>query len=261
MRLAVTDQSGLLREGLPADITNVRPHARVYQQVLPIGGSARERLAADVTVVRSVAGVRHHVLLQPVILREGLAALFADEALPALVLQQDVLIEILLRDHTPLADLALVLRLEVRPLLVHVERIAVGARFAAHVADYRALLVLEAYVQPHVTLHLELLAAILAIVLVLGRVLPLEVLLQPTSALTFKPASVARILFLRPGFNTLGATAPPFPDHASRGMLSADVRVESRLVRALVAAEVASVRHALLVMFLRALLLLLALVL
>lgn len=54
--------------------------------MLPIGGPTRESFAADVTVVRPIAGVGHHMLFQPVILREGFAALLAHETLPTLVL-------------------------------------------------------------------------------------------------------------------------------------------------------------------------------
>lgn len=254
MRFTMADQSGLLRESFAANVAHIRPFSCMNQQMLPVSGSTGESLAADVTVVRPVAGMSHHVLLQSVILRERLAALLAHEALSALVLQQDVLIQILLSDHAPLADLAFVLRLEVRPLLMHVERIAVRARFPADVADYRALLVLEAYVQPHVALHLELLAAILAIVIVVGAVLAIEMLLQPASALTFKFARVARIL-LRLGGGGDGASALASPlDHALRGMFSADVRVNGRLVVAQVSAELALVRYGLFRLLVRRLL-------
>lgn len=160
--------------------------------MLSVSGPAGEGLAADVTGMRPVASVNHHVLLQTMILRKGFAALLAHEALPALVLQQNVLIQILLRDHASMTDRALVLRLEMRPLLVHVKRIAVGAGFAADVADYRTLLVLEAYVQPHVTLHFESFAAVFATIFVLGPVLSVHVLLQSPSALASKVAHVTQ---------------------------------------------------------------------
>lgn len=208
--------------------------------MLSISGPARESFAADVTVVRPIAGVGHHMLLQPMILREGLAALLAHEALPALVLQQDMLIQILLRDHPPLADLALVLGLEMRPLLMDVERIAVGASLAANIANYRALLVLETHVQPHVALHLELLTAILAIELVLGSVFAIEMFLQPTSALAFESARVARV-FLR--FYNSSATLAPPSDRVFRGMFPVEVRVKCRLVGTLVITEIATVCH------------------
>lgn len=205
------------------------------QQMLSIGSPTRKSFAADMTVERSIAGVGHHMLLQSVILRERLAALLAHKALSALVLQQDVLVQILLCNHTPLADLAFVLGFKMRPLLVHVQRIAVGAGFAANVAYYRGLLVLETHVQSHVALHFELLAAVLAVILVLGSVFAIEMLLQPPSARTFESADVARVLRF-----DAAELALPF---AFRGMFLADVRVESRLVGALVAAEVATVRN------------------
>lgn len=150
-----------------------------------------------------------------------------------------MLIQVLLRDHTPLADLALVLGLKMRPLLMHVQRIAVGAGLAANVAYYRALLVLETHVQSHVALHLELFPAVLAIVFVLGPVFAIEMLLQPSPTRALEPANVARI-FLRLDNGT--EFAPP-SDHAFRGMFSADVRVEGRFVGTLVAAEVAAIRN------------------
>ena len=194
MRFPVADQARLLRERLAANITDIRSFARVDKQMLPVRGATCEGLAAYVTVVWSVTGMGHHVLFQPMVLRERFPAFLADETLPSLVLQQDVLVEILLGDHAPLADLALVLWLEMRPLLMHVQGVAVRASFPAHVAHDRPFFVLEPYVQPHVTLHLELLAAILAVVLVLRRVFPLQVFLQSAPVLALELAHVARIL-------------------------------------------------------------------
>ena len=259
MRLSVADQARLLRERLAANITDIRSFARVDKQMLPVRGATCESLAAYVTVVRPVAGVGHHVLFQPMVLRERFPALLADEALPSLVLQQNVLVEILLCDHAPLADLALVLRLEVRPLLMYVQRVAVRASFPAHVAHDRPLLVLESHVQPHVTLHLELLAAVLAVVLVLGRVFPLQVFLQSPPVLALELAHVARILLgLRSRCRRVPVATPPSA-HTFARVFPADVRVKRRLVRALVVAKVARVRQAIGV--LRLLVLLLGLVL
>lgn len=208
------------------------------QQVLSVSCPAGECLAANVTLVRPVTRVRHHMLLQPVILREGLAALLAHEALPALVLQQDVLVEILLGDHTPLANLAFVLGLEVRPFLMHVQRIAVGAGLATNVADDGALLVLEAHVQSHVALHFELLTAELAFVFVIGAMLALQMLLQLAAALTLEVARVARVIRRLAGTAASHAFA-----RTPAGMFPAEVRIIGRLVRALVAAQFATVRH------------------
>lgn len=128
---------------------------------------------------------------------------------------------------------------------MHVERIAVGAGLAADVAYYRALLVLETHVQSHVALHFELFAAIFAIVFVLGPVFAIEMLFQPSSTWTFEPANIARI-FLRLDNSSEFIFSS---DHAFRGMFSADVRVESRFVGALVAAEVTAVRNTLCIFF------------
>lgn len=205
--------------------------------MLPISGPTRERFAADVTVIWSIAGVGHHMLLQSMILRKGFAALLAHEALPALVLQQDMLIQILLRDHASLADLALVLGLEMRPFLVHVKRVAIGASLAANIANYRGLFVLETHVQSHVTLDLEFLTAILAIELILGPVLAIEMFLQPTPALTFKSARIARV-FLRFFDSSAFASSS---DRMLRRMFSTDVRIKGRLVDTLVITEIATV--------------------
>lgn len=237
MRFPVADQARLLRERFAAYITDVGTFPRVDEQVLPVGCATRESLPADVTVVGSVTGVRHHVLLEPMVLGERFPALLANEALAPLVLQEYVLIEILLCYHTPLAYLALVLRLEVGPLLVDVEGVTVRAGLPADVADYRALFVLETHVESHVTLHLELLTAVLAIVLVLGRVFTLEVFLQSAPILTLELANVAGVL-LRLGGVSIASFAPAHPFH---GVFPADVRMKRGLVRALVIAEVASV--------------------
>lgn len=213
--------------------------------MLPVSGPASESLSADVTVVRPVAGVGHHVLLKSMILREGFATFLAHEALSALVLQQDVLIEILLCDHAPLADFALVLGLEVRPLLVHVEGITVRTSLAANVANYRVLLVLETHVQPHVTFHLELLTAIFALELVLGAVFAIQMLLQSTSALTLESASVARV-FLRfyDSRSSAYSLAPlPFDRAPFHGMFPAEMRLKGRLISVLIVAVIAMIRR------------------
>lgn len=162
------------------------------------------------------------------------------------MLQQDVLVEVLLSDHAPLADLALVLWLEMCPLLVHVQGIAVRASLPADVADYRSFFVLETNMQSHVSLYLELLPAIFAVVLVLRRVFPLQMLFQSTSILAFELAHVARILF------RLGSVpvAVSSPSYTFRRMLSANMRVEGGLVGAFVVAKVASVGQALRVLHL-----------
>lgn len=241
MRFPVANQSRFLRERFSADITDVRSFARVNEQVLSVCCSPGESLSADVTIVRPIARVRHHVLLQSVIFRKRLAALLANETLPSFVLQQDVLIEIFLRDHPPFADLAFVFRLEVRPLLVHVKGVAVRAGLPADVADDWTLFVLEPHVESHVALYLELLPAILAVVLVLRRVLAFQMFLQPAPVLTLELADVARV------FLGLGrvSEATFSPADVSGRMLSADVRVESGLVGALVVAEGASVSQTL----------------
>ena len=237
VRLPVADQARLLSEGLAADITDIGTFPRVDEQVLPVSCTTCERFATDVTVVGPVAGVRHHVLLQAMVLCERFPAFLAYEALSPLVLQEYVLVEVLLGDHAPLTDLALVLGLEMGPLLVHVQGVAIRASLPADVADYGPLFVLEPDVQSHVPLHLELLATVLAVVLVIGRVLAFQVFLQPPPILALELAHVAGVLLW-----LCGVTVAAFPFAESLGrVLSADVRVQSGLVRALVVAEVAGV--------------------
>lgn len=167
MRLPVTDQARFLCERFATDITDIRTFSRVYEQVLPIRCSTRESLAADVTIVRSVPGMSHHVLLQSMILRERFPALLAYETLSPLVLQQNMLIQILLGNHASFANLTLVLWLEMCPLLMHVQRVAVRACFPTNVAYNRPFFMLETHVKPHVAFHLELFPTVLAIVLIL----------------------------------------------------------------------------------------------
>lgn len=152
-----------------------------------------------------------------------------------------MLVEVLLSDHSPLAYLALVLWFEMGPLLMNVQGIAVRARLPAHVAHDRPLLVLETHVKPHVALHLELLPAILAVVLVLGRVFPLQVFLQSAPILTLELAHVARVL-LR--LARVPVTAFPPPD-TFRRVFPTDVGMKGGLVRTLVVAIVARVRQTL----------------
>jgi len=82
----MTDQSGLLRESLPTNVTNIRPFARMDQQMLSISRPASKCFTTDVTFIRPIAGMRHHVLLQSVIFGKGFAAFLAHETLSTLVL-------------------------------------------------------------------------------------------------------------------------------------------------------------------------------
>lgn len=141
-------------------------------------GSASEGLAADGAVVRLVSSMNSHVHLQSAIPRERLAALLAHYVVPVLVLSEHVLVKILLADHSPLTYLTLVLRLVMRELLVHVQRVAVETGLAANVANHRLLPMAETYVIRQVALDLKLLAAGLAGKLEDVRVLARDVYFQ-----------------------------------------------------------------------------------
>lgn len=128
-----------------------------------------ERSAADRTVVRLIARVDPHVLPQIIILEECLAALLAYRLLLPLVLRQHVLIQILLRDEAPMAQRAFVLRLVMRVLLMGVQAVAVPTGLAADVAHHRRLPMIQPGMRREIALDLELLAAVLArIIVVLG---------------------------------------------------------------------------------------------
>jgi len=73
-----------------------------------------------------------------------------------------MLIQILLRDETPMAQRALVLRLIMRVLLMGVQAVTVPAGLAADVAHHRQLSMIQPGVRSEITLDLELLAAMLA---------------------------------------------------------------------------------------------------
>jgi len=89
-----------------------------------------------------------------------------------------VLVKILLTDHSPLTYLTLVLRLVVRELLMHVQRVAVETGLAANVANYRLFSMAETYVIRQIALDLKLLTAGLAGKLKDVRMLARNVYLQ-----------------------------------------------------------------------------------
>jgi len=120
MRFPVADQAWFLREGFAANIAHVRPNPGVDEQMLLESGPASEGLIADGAAVRLVPGMDPHVHFQSTVSRERLAALLAHHILPALVLPEHVLVEVLLTHHSPLAYLTLVLGLVMRELLMHI---------------------------------------------------------------------------------------------------------------------------------------------
>ena len=177
MTLPVANQSRLLRESLAANVANVRPLARVYENVLLLGGLPPERLAANGTRERLHTRVHSHVRVQ-VPAAEPLAAGRAQHLLPGLVPGQ-MLLEILLSGHPSPADPAHELRLVVPVLHVSLQRVKILAEMAANVAHYRrrvAVILLHVMVERF--LDLELFAARVAGEVVAGRVQANVVVLQ-----------------------------------------------------------------------------------
>lgn len=162
MRFPVTDQSGFLREGFAANVTNVRPDAGVNEQVLFERGPSGEGFVADLAIVGSVPGVDSHVDLEARVSGESFAAFLADDALAFLVLPEHVLVEIFLANHAAFAHVTLVFSFVVSELLMDVEGVAVEASFATNVANNRLLAVAEPHVVRQVSLDLELLGADIA---------------------------------------------------------------------------------------------------
>lgn len=117
MRFPVAGESRFLGERLAAYVANVGSFSSVNKKVLPEGVSARERLTADGARIGFDAGVGPHVYFQVVRNVKHLAALFADDSFLGLV-PIEVLLESLLRDQTPLANLADVLGLLVNVFYV-----------------------------------------------------------------------------------------------------------------------------------------------
>lgn len=171
MSLPVTYQPRLLGKGLPADVADERPLAGVNEKMLPKLGTSSEWFATYQTRVRLAARMNGHVPLEGVLLSERFATFGAHNLLPLLVLRYHMLIEILLRDHPPLAYVTLIFGLVVRPFLVYVERTTVLAKLAADVAIDGLFLVMESHVVRKVSLNLELLRTELAMMLVLIGVL------------------------------------------------------------------------------------------
>ena len=196
VNLPVAYQASFLSERFPAHVAHVNPLAGVQQQMLAQTTVSGERSGADGTPVRFVASVYPHVLPEVVVLEERLPALLADRLLLLLVLRQHVLVQVLLGHQPPPAHRALVLRLVMGVFLMSVQAVAVPARFPANVAHHGRFPVIQSRVRGQVALDLELLAALLARVLVTLRVLSHEVRTQRLLPGTDETADDARELSL-----------------------------------------------------------------
>ena len=193
MPLPVADQSRLLRELLPADITGVRSLTGVYQDVLLLSGPPRELLAADRAGERPDAFVDPQMEVQVSLLAERLAASRANNLLLPLVPEQ-VLLEVALRRHATLAEAALVRGLVVPVLHVRLQRGHALASVAANRADDRRRVAVHLLrVLHHVVLDLELLAADRARIVEAARVLTDEMVLQRPPVVALVLADGARV--------------------------------------------------------------------
>lgn len=125
--------------------------------------------------MRFTARVDGHVPLEGVLLRKGLPTLGANDLFSLLVLRQQMLVEVLLSDHSSFTYVTLVLGLVVGPLLMNVERTAVLAELSANVAIQRGLSVMESHVIGEISLDFELFRTELTLVLVPIGVFPYKV--------------------------------------------------------------------------------------
>lgn len=160
--LPMADETGFLSERLAAHVAHVDTFTSVQEEVLAQAAVPGKRSAADRAVIRLITRMDPHVLPQVVIVEECLAALLAHRLFLPLVLHQHVLIQVLLRDETPVAQRALVLRLIMRVLLMGVQAVTVPAGLAADVAYHRYLPMIQPGVRGEVALDLEPLATMLA---------------------------------------------------------------------------------------------------
>lgn len=85
MTLPVANESRLLREGLAADVADIRSLAGVNQYVLLLRGLSRKSLAADRTGERPDTLMDPQMKIQVPLLAEGLAASGTDDLLLPLV--------------------------------------------------------------------------------------------------------------------------------------------------------------------------------
>lgn len=193
---------------------------------------AGERLLADGAAVWFVPGMDPHVHLQSAVPRECLTALLAHHVLPAFVLPEHVLIEVLLADHPPLADLTFVLGLVVRKFLMHIQGVAIETSLAANVTDHWLLQMAETYVVRQITLDFELFTAGLAGEFEVVRVLARNVYLQLILVLVLIVALAAV-----EQFRLHVAVAGPL----WISVLPLDVRIQRRLLGSLEVALVARV--------------------
>lgn len=187
----MTDKTWLLSERLAADVADVRSLSSVDQKMLLQSIPPGEIFVTHRAAVRFVTRVDPHVDLESAVPGEGLATLLAHCVLPLLVLSEHMFVQIFLRDHPPLTDLALVLGLVVSEFLVHIKRVAIQTRFATDITDDRLLSMSEPDMVCQVTLDLELFAAKLARELKINRVLSCHVDLQLVLILVLVVAVIA----------------------------------------------------------------------
>lgn len=196
MSLSMAYQSWFLREGLSANITDVRPLPRVDQYVLLLRRLSPKGLAAHRTGKRFHARVDPHVRVK-VTSTEPFAAGRTKDLLSGLVPGQ-VLLKILLRGHPSPAYLADKLGLVMTILHMRLQGVQVFTEVAAHVADYgRGVTVILLDVMIQGLLDLELLAASVAGEVEVAGVKSYEVVLQGALVLALVVADAA-LEHLRP---------------------------------------------------------------
>lgn len=171
MDFPVANETGLLRERLAAHVAHVNTFAGMQKKMLTKAAVPGESSVADRTTVRFIARMNPHMLPQVVILEEGLAALLAHRLFLPLVLRQHVLIQIRLRDESPMTQRTFVFGLIMRVLLMSIQAVAIAARLAAYVAYHRRFPMIQSRVSGEIALDLEFLTTLLARITVMLRML------------------------------------------------------------------------------------------
>jgi hypothetical protein len=193
MPLPVTDEAGFLCKGLSAYVADVRSLAGMNQYMLLLRGLSWEGFAADRAGERSDALMNPQVKLQVTFLAEGFAAGGTNDLLFTLVPDQ-MLIEILLRGQTTLADFAFVGRLVVSVFHMRLYGGYVFASVAADAAnDGRFAAVHLIRVLLEVVLDFELFLADRAGILEAAGMLPYKVVFQGALVVALVLADAARV--------------------------------------------------------------------
>lgn len=195
MSLPVADETGLLGKRLAANIANVGSLPGVDQHMLLLSCLSSKRLPTDRTGERLYSGVHPHVRVK-VASSESLTAGRTEHLLPGFV-PHKMLLQVLLRSHTPSTYPTDEFRLVVSVLHVGFEGVKIFTEMTADVAhDWRCFAVILLHVMIQGFLDLELLAAGFTCVIVVVRVQSDVVILQGALVVTLVLAHAALVHLL-----------------------------------------------------------------